>query len=97
MLGVGFGAISGLGIAVLYWGGLHAVAFVTSRIFGPNREQWALVTQVAVGILGGVFTICLLNQVFQDDDYLLFALFVALGLVGFMQSVSLDFSGRHNN
>ena len=89
-LGFGFGAISGLGIAIVYWGLLHAVAFLISKTFGIGQSPWALAIQAAVGILSGVFAVCWLNQLFQDDDPLLFVLFVALGLFGFVRSVSLN-------
>lgn len=91
VLGFGFSAISGLGIAVVYWAILHAIAFLSSRVFGRNHEHWGIASQAAIGVLTGIFAICWLNQVFQDDDLLLFALFVALGFVGFLKSVSLDF------
>lgn len=94
-LSFGLWAISGLGIAIVYWAFLHAVAFLSSKLLGRGQSPWALVAQAAVGILVGVFAVCWLNQVFQDRDPALFALFVALALFGYVRSVSLDFPEKH--
>ena len=88
-LGLGFAAISGLGIAVAYWAMLHGIAFVGSRAFARQLAPWRVMLEAAVGILSGSFVMCIVNQLF-DDDPLLFAIFVTLATFGYVRSVVTD-------